>query len=217
MIEMQQAAIESLQPNPFNSNVVSAENEAKLDESLRRFGLFKPIIVRELEDGSKEIIGGEHRWRAAVRAGYREVPIVNLGRINDKKAKEISLVDNGRYGEDDALALHEILKDLDSDLVDYLPYSEAELEALVSATDIDLDSLGLDDLGHGDEESAAIEAATKAPKTHVIMRFKVPIGDSESIQGLIEATMRSQGFDQDDSLTNAGNALVHLLVGGGRE
>ena len=47
--------------------------------------------------------------------------------------------------------------------------------------------------------------------TSQIMRFKVPIGDAPAIEKLIEATMKSQGFNGGDSLSNAGDALVYLL------
>ena len=33
-----------------------SENEMKLDESIRKFGMFKPVVVRELPDGSLEIL-----------------------------------------------------------------------------------------------------------------------------------------------------------------
>ena len=45
------------------------------------------------------------------------------------------------------------------------------------------------------------------------MRFKVPIEDAEFVTALIERTRKTQRFTDEDSLTNAGNALVHLLKG----
>ena len=110
-IKVETLAPERLSPNPWNTNVVSPENQQKLNASIKRFGMFKPIVVREI-DGTLEIIGGQHRWEAAVEMKLPEVPVVNLGRITDKKAKEISLVDNGRYGADDTLQLAELLDDI---------------------------------------------------------------------------------------------------------
>ena len=201
--------VDLLNPNPWNTNIVTPENEHKIEESLKRFGMFRPIIARNLPDGSFEILGGEHRWSIAKKLGYKTVPVVNLGEIDNTKAKEIGLVDNGRYGEDDALALADLLRDIGGadDLLSFLPYSGDELESLFSTSSIALDDLDVPD---GDDTLPEIPSM-KTAQTHQIMRFKVPIEDSDFVQRTIEATMKSQGFTDDDSMTNAGNALVHLL------
>jgi ParB family chromosome partitioning protein len=204
--------VERLIRNPWNTNVVSPENERRIEESLKRFasfgGFFKPVTVRELEDGSFEILGGQHRWEAAVRLGFKEVPIFNVGRVSDKVAQEIGVADNGRYGEDDALALSKLLKSLGSadELATFLPYTELDLENIFASSSIDLDALGLDD-----KDDAAPALPTKPLPTHQIMRFKVPVEDIARITEKIEAVMREQNFTADDSLSNAGNALVHIF------
>lgn len=197
-----------LQPNPWNTNVVSPDNEAKLDESLRRLSMFKPVLVRELDDGTLQILGGAHRVQSAIRLGLKTVPIWNLGRIDDKKAKEISLVDNGRYGADDAIALAELLEELGhaDELASFLPYSDTELEALFSSTNIDLDKLADAEIEDEPEPKPA-----KAPQTHTMMRFKVPIEDAERISDIFESIMNRQKFTESDALTNAGDALVWLV------
>lgn len=199
----------SLVPNPWNTNVVSPDNEAKLEESIRRFGMFKPVVVRELDDGSLQIIGGEHRASAAQRMGIKTIPVVNLGRIDDHRAKEISLVDNGRYGADDTLQLAELLEGLGKvdELASFMPYSETDFASIFSSVNIALDDLDLDDA----EETAPSLPKEKPIQTHVVMRFKVPVDDQSWIVDLIEKTMKCQKFTDEDSLTNAGDALVHLL------
>lgn len=209
-IKLEMLAPNQLTPNPWNTNIVSPENQHKLEESVKRFGIFKPILVRELSDGTLQIIGGEHRWDAAKSLGHSEVPVVNLGRISDKKAKEIGLVDNGRYGADDTLQLANLLEDLGvsaEELAGFMPYSESDFNSIFSSVNISLDDLDLPD----ESEIPAIPA-TKPPQTHQIMRFKVPIDDVGTITDLIERTMKEQRFTDEDSLSNAGNALVHLLV-----
>lgn len=214
--------VSCLQPNPWNTNVVSPVNDLKLEESIRRNGLFKPIIVRELpvDEGSSpqqiyEIIGGEHRWRAAINIGMQQVPIVNLGDIDDKRAKEISVIDNARYGDDDTLAFAELMKELGSveDLQSFLPYVDEDLSAIFSASNIALDALetsaDLEKIAAGEEPDEP--PAAKAPKTHTIMRFKVSNRDAERITALIAKTQKNQGFTLSDDLTNAGDALVFLL------
>lgn len=202
-----------LTPNPWNSNVMSPDNEAKLDASLSRLGLFKPVLCRELEDGSFEILGGEHRAQSAVRIGLKKIPIINLGRIDDTKAKEISLVDNARYGHDDTIALAKLLEELGDpeDLSSYLPYIESDIASIFASVDHALDALEIPD-GFDEEDGAEPgPAAEKAPKTHTIMRFKVTLGDAESITELLTKVKKRQAFTSSDDLTNAGDALVHQL------
>lgn len=204
-----------LRANPWNVNRVTPQNEHKIEESLERHGgFFKPIIVR-MVDGQREILGGEHRWEISLRKGFTEVPVYNLGVISDEKAKEISLLDNARYGTDDTLALAGLLKELGTpdELQSLFPYSDADLTAIFQSTHIALDDLALD--AEPEENSAAElpeEKAAKAPKTHTIMRFKVPIADAEKITERIVEVQKDNGYTAADELTNAGDALVHLLL-----
>lgn len=199
--------------NSWNSNVVSPENEIKLEESIKRLGMFKPIIVRTLENGSYEVIGGQHRAEVARKLGFEKIPTVILGKIDDNKAKEISLIDNGRFGEDDTLKLSEILGELDTsieELSSFMPYSLVELNNIFSSSSVALDTLDDVELPFEDELPVLPTASTK---THSIMRFKVPIDDVDKISSLIEHTAKLNGFTESDQLTNAGDALVHLLLG----
>lgn len=202
----------NLLPNPWNTNHVGAENESKLEESIKRFGMFKPIVVRELPNGALEILGGQHRAAAAHRLGLKEVPVMNLGPISDKKAKEIGLVDNGRYGNDDTLQLAALLKELGDveDLASFMPYSDQDFNNILEVGDLDLDDLApLPDL----EPVAAPTPLAKMPQTHALMRFKVPIEDFERVSEIINGVIKSQGLNSGDSLTNAGDALIHILNG----
>jgi ParB-like chromosome segregation protein Spo0J len=197
----------TLSPNPWNTNVVSPDNEAKLEGSIKRFGMFKPVIVRELEDGTLQIIGGEHRAVIAERLGIKKVPIVNLGRIDDDKAKEIGIVDNGRYGTDDTLQLAELLGGLTNaeELSTFMPYTDSDLASIFSSVNIALDELDLPD-----EDETPKLPKEKPIQTHQVMRFKVPVDDVAMLTEMIERVMKHQKFTEEDSLSNAGNALVYI-------
>lgn len=201
--------VKLLRPNPWNTNVVSPDNEAKLDESLKRFGIFKPILARKTDDGL-EILGGQHRWEAAKRLGLKKVPVISLGAIDDTTAKEIGLVDNGRYGVDDADGLANLLKNLGrpADLATFLPYSDKELEVIFKTDALDFDSLDID----GDDDEIELKPTeTSTGPTHQIMRFKVPVEDAEWVSSLISKVIKTKGLTDSDSLTNAGDALVYIL------
>lgn len=200
-----------LRPCPWNPNRMDPEDELKLDASLSRHGMFKPVIARTLDDGSLEMIGGHYRRESAIRLGMAEIPVMVLGEVSDERAKEIMLLDNGRYGHDDTTALAELINSMGdpSELTVFLPYDLAALEAITATTRINLDDLDL-----AEDDAPAVETQ-KTSKTHEIMRFKVTLEDAERLRALIKRAMRDGGFTESDELTNAGDALVHLLLNGG--
>lgn len=202
-----------LQVNPWNSNYVSPENEAKLRESVKRHGVYKPIICRELADGSLQILGGEHRARVARDLGIERVPVVNLGRISDKKAKEIGLADNGRYGDDDILKLSDILKDIGADeAVTFLPFEDRDLATIFNVAKVDIDDLELPDEKGDDGLDALATTELKSTATHQLMTFKVPLGDAEAVSKLIDQLIKAKGYDKgQDSKAAAGMALVDIV------
>lgn len=214
-VQYLEVSVEDLRPNPFNPNRVSAENEKKIRASIQRNGIFKPIIVREVASvAGYEIIGGQHRWEQAKEIGLATVPVANLGQISDVRAKEIGVIDNARYGADDTLLLGDILKEIgDADEIQsFLPYGDTDLSAIFSATSISLDDLDVAQ----DEQNIAPEQEDEAPlpkptKTHTVMRFKVGLLDAERLTALIARTQKDHGLTTADELTNAGDALIHLL------
>ena len=142
--------------------------------------------------------------------GAESIPVVNLGRISEKKAKEVGLLDNGRFGSDNTLQLAELLEELGTpdELAVFMPFSETELTSIFSSVNISLDDLDIDG---SDDDDDAVMPKSKPTQTHQVMRFKVPIDDVDDITDLIEKTMKQQKFTESDSLTNAGDALVFLL------
>ncbi len=67
----------------------------ELAQSIKEEGVLQPLLVRPREGkaGRFELVAGERRWRAAQRAGLKEVPII-VRKLDDSKALEISLVEN---------------------------------------------------------------------------------------------------------------------------
>ena len=117
--------------NKWNPNKMSPEEEAKLRNSLQKHGHVRPILVRTLEDGTLEIVGGEHRVEVSIDLGMTEVPVINLGQISDEDAKRALMIDNSRYGHDDAGLLSELLTGLGSadELAEWMNMGVDELGA----------------------------------------------------------------------------------------
>jgi len=202
-----------LRPNPWNSNHVAPDNEGKLVASIRERGIVRPILVRETDAGF-EILGGEHRWRCASDLGLATVPVLNFGRISDDEAKKIGLIDNARYGEDDASELAALLRSLDDveGFQETMPFTDQEITSIFSSSTIALEDLDLDET---ESETAPEDdhPVAAAPKTHAMMRFQVPLADAERLTDLITRTAKRQGFETGTALMNAGDALCFLLLG----
>ncbi len=70
-------------------------DDRKLDElaaSIREKGIIQPLVVRRLAD-HYQIIAGERRWRAAQKAGLRDVPVV-IQDVSEDWAYEVALIEN---------------------------------------------------------------------------------------------------------------------------
>lgn len=88
-----QVAVDRITTSPFQPR--RSFDEAKIDElasSIRNQGIIQPLIVRPKNDGF-ELIAGERRWRAAMRAGLSHVPVV-VREASDHEAMQIALVEN---------------------------------------------------------------------------------------------------------------------------
>lgn len=90
----EEVPITSLHPNPRQPRVHF--DEARLEEladSIRANGLLQPILVRPRTPGGFEIVAGERRYRAALRAGLTRVPVV-LRNLTDEESLALALVEN---------------------------------------------------------------------------------------------------------------------------
>ncbi len=86
-------SIEAILPNPYQPRKsFDPEKIAELVASIKTSGLIQPLVVRQRADGF-ELIAGERRWRAAIKAGLQEVPIV-VKNVSDDQVLKLSLIEN---------------------------------------------------------------------------------------------------------------------------
>lgn len=69
-----------------------SESIEELAKSIEKYGVIQPIIVSK-KDGYYEIVAGERRWRAAKKAGLKEMPCI-VRENDERKNKEIALIEN---------------------------------------------------------------------------------------------------------------------------
>jgi len=85
--------IEEILPNRSQPRKHFDESKLQeLAESIKEKGILEPLIVRRVDQGY-ELIVGERRWRAAQKAGLKEVPVL-VKEIEGSDAVEISLIEN---------------------------------------------------------------------------------------------------------------------------
>lgn len=86
-----------------------AERLAELAQSIAEHGLLEPLIVRRRPGADTfEIIAGERRWRAAQKAGLREVLVV-VRDVSPNDAFELALIENVQREDLDPIELAEAL------------------------------------------------------------------------------------------------------------
>lgn len=88
-----EVAVERITPSPLQPR--RAFDEAKIAElalSIRNQGIIQPLVVRRQGD-RYELIAGERRWRAAMKAGLERVPVV-VRDANDHEVLQLALVEN---------------------------------------------------------------------------------------------------------------------------
>ena len=74
VVEIELERLRGFENHPFK---VRADSQMiELQESIRKYGILNPLIVRPKKDGCYEIISGHRRKFAAEKIGYRKVPVI---------------------------------------------------------------------------------------------------------------------------------------------
>ncbi len=87
----------------------------ELSESIKQFGVLQPLLVQDKKD-YYEIIAGERRWRAAMMAKIKEIPVI-IKDLTDQEIVEISLIENIQREDlnpiEEAIAYKRLLEEFD--------------------------------------------------------------------------------------------------------
>lgn len=86
--------IEKIVPNTYQPRkIFNKEALEELVESIKVHGIIQPLTCR-WKDGRLELIAGERRWRAAQKAGLKQVPIVIRDVPEDQNSLELAIIEN---------------------------------------------------------------------------------------------------------------------------
>ncbi len=91
---LQSIAIDRIRPGKYQPRTRMDEAAlGELADSIREQGIVQPILVRPVDGGRFEIVAGERRWRAAQRAGLKDVPAL-VKNVPDNAALALGLIEN---------------------------------------------------------------------------------------------------------------------------
>ena len=88
--------IDRLSPNDFQPRAHADDERLEdLARSIKANGIIQPIVVRRVGDRF-QIIAGERRWRAALKAGLHRVPVVvrDVAAGAEQSLLEMALIEN---------------------------------------------------------------------------------------------------------------------------
>lgn len=72
---------------------IDEEALQELAASIKQIGIIQPITLRQMDDGTYQIIAGERRWRASKLAGLTSIPAY-VRTANDENMMQMALVEN---------------------------------------------------------------------------------------------------------------------------
>jgi ParB family chromosome partitioning protein len=127
--EQRMVAIAQVRSSPLNPRKDFRDEElAELAESIRTKGLVQPIIVRPSSQasGEFEIVAGERRWRASLKAGIHTVPVI-VRELTDKETLELAIIENVQ--RQDLNAIEEAAGY--RDLIERFEYNQEQLSEII--------------------------------------------------------------------------------------
>jgi len=109
--------VNQIRPNPRQPRESFDEDEmAELVHSIREIGLLQPIVVRQTDDDSYQLIMGERRWRATQQAELELIPAIVRETSDDNMLRD-ALLENLHRSElnplEEAAAYQQLLDDFD--------------------------------------------------------------------------------------------------------
>jgi len=141
----QMVPVKLLKKAPWNYKADDEQQAAKLTNNIRRNKQVVNIIVRELPDGSFEVVDGNHRVDTFNELGVDKVVAYNLGKVSILSAKRLAMEINETRFASDHVRMAEIIRELHEkvgmdDLEHTMPFSREDLESYIKLVEFDIES-----------------------------------------------------------------------------
>ena len=177
-LKIELVPVDSIHPNSYNPNHQTDEQFALLLESMRSDGFTQPIVVQE---ATKVIVDGEHRWRAAQALGLSMVPVVFVN-LSIEQQYRATLQHNWARGREDASLAAVIMRDLlgtmtPDELASQLHVSvdDIQLEIQIHMPDVKMSDLFPDAV---DEDGSAVTNGIPANVADLLRRKEAEVAEN---------------------------------------
>ncbi len=194
--------LEKMRPNSWNPNGMSPAVFEQLIESIKARGFRStPYVLPADAEGFHTIIDGEHRWKAAKKAGLKEIPCVILPASEDE-AKMDTIAMNQLRGDLIPVRLAMVV----AELAQRHPLEALEQQMGFERNELkdQLELLKLpDDIGRALEMQADMEEKESLQ----VITFVVHRPQAEAIEEAIEAVEK-----QMEGRNRRGQALEYLAA-----
>jgi len=196
--ELQHLPIEQLQQGKYQPRKdMSAEALEDLSNSIRSQGIIQPIVVRNLDENSYEIIAGERRWRAAQLAEIDMIPCL-IKNVPDEAAIAIALIENIQREDlnamEEAIALQRLLTEFElthQEVANAVGKSRTAVSNLLRLINLNEDVKTL--LEHGDIEMGharallALEDDLQSNTARTVVAKDLTVREAEALIKKIQA------------------------------
>ncbi len=190
-------SLTKLRPAPWNPNQMDETMMERLRESISRYGLVEPLVVRPLDDSLYEVLSGNQRFRVLQSMDLKSVPCVVV-ELNDTRAMLLAQALNGLRGEDDLALKGALLKEIlssvpENEILSLLPETTESLKSLSLINEMDLA-----------EHLKAWEEAQAARLRHMQLQFTdKQLETVEKAVSLMTRKAKENGFDNPNTRGNA--------------
>ena len=147
----------------------------------------RPLLCSD-RTGKLIVLGGNMRLRAAQKLGYKEVPVIIMPGLTEAQEKEITIKDNGAWGQWDFDALANVWSDL--------PLKDWGVE--IPADWIAVDGIDAPELRDGDRDP------------FIQMTFTLHDTQADALNEAIDKAKRKGGGKSDVNENGNGNALAFI-------
>lgn len=187
----------NLKPAPWNPNQMDEPTMERLMESVSRYGLVEPLVVRPIDNEQYEVLSGNQRLKVLLDMNIQNVPCVVMN-LDDAEAMLLAQALNGLRGEDDLALKGTLLKAVlssvpEGEVLSLLPETAESLHSLSTINETDLA-----------EHLQAWDKAQVARLRHMQLQFTDKQMETvEEAVSLITPQVKGNGFDNPNTRGNA--------------
>lgn len=214
--------IEDIKPNPNQPRrSFDEETLGELAASIKELGVVQPLSVRDMGDGSYQIIAGERRWRAAGKAGLVSVPAY-VRSASDSEVTEMALIENIQREDLNAIEVALAFKNLidtynltQDKLSERLGKKRATIANHLRLLKLPAEiQLGLRDhkleMGHARALLSVTDPKQQLKLYNLILKEGLSVRKVEEMVKKITQQDEDNNLKKDENLTKEGNRFLQL-------